>query len=127
MIIEHVAIQHPQPVAAADWYCVNLGMRIARASDGEAKARFVADSDGRTVLEIYNNPAAPVPDYPTQSPLTLHIAFLSADLAADTARLVAAGATVVQEAAATPDGDVLAMLRDPWGVPLQLVQRKTPL
>jgi uncharacterized glyoxalase superfamily protein PhnB len=79
------------------------------------------------VLEIYNNAAAPVPDYPAQSPLVLHIAFLSENLAEDSARLVAAGATLVESPAETPSGDTLAMLRDPWGIPLQLVRRAKPL
>ncbi|MDR2862956.1 MAG: VOC family protein [Puniceicoccales bacterium] len=127
MVIEHVAFQHPDPAAAAEWYSKHLGLRIARASTGPAQARFLADSAGRTVLEIYNNAAAPVPDYPAQSPLVLHVAFLSADLAADTARLVAAGAKAVEAPAATPSGDTLAMLRDPWGIPLQLVSRAKPL
>jgi len=127
MRIEHLAFQHPDPVAAAEWYAANLGLRVVRASDGPAKARFIADSAGATVLEIYNNPAAAVPDYPGQSPLVLHVALLSDDLDADAVRLVAAGATVVEAPAKTPAGDILAMLRDPWGVPLQLVRRATPL
>jgi hypothetical protein len=27
----------------------------------------------------------------------------------------------------TPAGDHLAMLRDPWGLPIQLVHRSTPM
>ena len=127
MIIEHVAFQHPVPAAAAEWYGKHLGFSVARASTGPSQARFLADSAGRTVLEIYSNAAGPMPDYPAQSPLTLHVAFLSDDLQADTARLVAAGATLVEAPAATPTGDVLGMLRDPWGIPLQLVRRAKPL
>ncbi|MDR1817116.1 MAG: VOC family protein [Puniceicoccales bacterium] len=127
MVIEHVAFQHPAPVEAAEWYCAQLGLRVARASDGPAKARFLADSAGRTVLEIYRNPAAPVPDYPAQSPLTLHVALLSDAPDADVARLTAAGATLVEKPAPTADGDLLGMLRDPWGVPLQIVLRAKPL
>jgi uncharacterized glyoxalase superfamily protein PhnB len=127
MVIEHVAFQHPAPAAAAEWYGKHLGFTVVRASAGPSQARFLADSAGRTVLEIYSNAAGPMPDYPAQSPLTLHIAFLSADLQADSERLVAAGATLVEAPAPTPSGDVLGMLRDPWGVPLQLVQRTKPL
>ncbi|MDR3228843.1 MAG: VOC family protein [Puniceicoccales bacterium] len=127
MVIEHVAFQHPAPAAAAEWYAKHLGLHVARASDGAAQARFLADSAGHTVLEIYNNAAAPMPDYPAQSPLVLHVAFLSDDLDADSARLQAAGASVVEAPAPTPSGDTLAMLRDPWGIPLQLVRRASPL
>ncbi|MDR0534891.1 MAG: VOC family protein [Puniceicoccales bacterium] len=127
MVIEHLAFQHPAPAMAAEWYCDHLGFVVARASNGPSQARFLADKAGRVVLEIYNNAAAPVPDYPMQSPLVLHVAFLSEDLDADCARLQAAGAVVVESPTATPAGDVLAMLRDPWGVPLQLVRRAKPL
>ncbi|MDR2430254.1 MAG: VOC family protein [Puniceicoccales bacterium] len=128
MVIEHVAFQHPDPVAAADWYGRILGLSVVRASNGAAQARFLADSQGRTVLEIYNAAAAPMPDYPALSPLVLHVAFTSADVSADVGRLVASGASLVDApAVASPSGDELAMLRDPWGIPIQLVRRSSPL
>jgi hypothetical protein len=40
---------------------------------------------------------------------------------------VGAGATVVDEVGRLGNGDVLAMLRDPWGIPVQLVQRALQL
>ena len=40
---------------------------------------------------------------------------------------LAAGATIVADVHELPPGDTFAMLRDPWGVPLQLVKRKTPM
>lgn len=43
------------------------------------------------------------------------------------ARLIAAGATPAGEIVVTPAGDELAMLRDPWGIPLQLVRRAEPM
>ena len=66
-------------------------------------------------------------DYFTLDPLVLHVAFVTADLAADRARLLAAGATSAVEPATTPEGDELAFLRDPWGVTVQLVKRTRPL
>ncbi len=128
MIIEHLAFQHPDPIAAAAWYGKNFGMKVVRASDGPSQCRFLADADGRTVLEIYNqSAAAPMPDYPNLSPFNLHIAFSSADLAADVQRLTISGASLVEAPNTTASGDQLAMLRDPWGVPVQLVKRAKPL
>ena len=127
MFVEHLAFQHPDPVAAATWYQQHLGFRLVRSSDGPAHARFLADSAEKTVLEIYNNTAAPMPDYPALSPLALHIALFSTDPEADTTRLLAAGATLVDPPAQTPSGDTLAMLRDPWGIPLQIAHRAKPL
>ncbi|MEY4488848.1 MAG: hypothetical protein RIQ79_1356, partial [Verrucomicrobiota bacterium] len=89
------------------------------------QTHFLADARG-AVIEIYRNPAAPVPDYAAMHPLVLHIAFQSLDADADLARLLAAGATFV-EAVLPPDGSKLLMLRDPWGLALQVCQRARPL
>ena len=42
------------------------------------------------------------------------------------AELVGAGATLVDQQTLA-DGSRLVMLRDPWGLPLQLCKRTTPL
>jgi glyoxylase I family protein len=79
------------------------------------------------MLELYRNPKVQVPDYATMDPLLVHVAFVSSDLAGDRDRLVAAGASVVDDIVATPTGDELVMLRDPWGVALQLAKRANPM
>ena len=127
MMIEHVAFQHPDPIGAADWYGKNFQMKVVRASDGPSQARFLADATGHTVLEIYANSEAPMPDYPGMNPLVLHIAFLSENLPVDVERLTISGAKLVDAPSVTAKGDELAMLRDPWGVPLQLVKRAKTL
>ncbi|HSU57472.1 MAG TPA: VOC family protein [Candidatus Dormibacteraeota bacterium] len=123
MKIEHVALQVPEPIVMADWYVKHLGFSIARSSGEPAHARFLKDSSGSVMLEIYRNPKASVPEYTKIDPLWLHIAFVSHDPASDRDKLVAAGATVVEEVVKTPSGDELVMLRDPWGVAVQLVKR----
>jgi predicted enzyme related to lactoylglutathione lyase len=87
---------------------------------------FLADATGRVLFELYANPLAPIPDYPSQHPLVLHLAFAVSDMEAAKARLLEAGATEFSDAT-QPDGGRLVMLRDPWGIALQLVQRGTPL
>ena len=84
------------------------------------------DGAQASMLEIYRNPAAEVPDYRTRNPLELHIAFIADDVVAERQRLMDAGASPEGEVTTTPSGDRLAMLRDPWGVPIQLCQRAKP-
>ncbi len=127
MQIEHIAWQVKEPVALAKWYAEHLGLKIVRQGKGPALAHFLADDSGRVVIEIYNNPAASIPDYTAQSPLLLHLAFVVADIRENADRLVAAGATLVEDISTTHAGDELAMLRDPWGFPLQLVKRAVPM
>jgi glyoxylase I family protein len=126
MNIEHVALNVPDPVALAEWYCQHLGMRVVRSVDGPPHTRFLADESGRVVLEVYRQ-KAPVPDYAAMDPMMLHVAFKAEDVAGTRERLLRAGATSVTEATTIPGGDVLAMLRDPWGVAVQLVKRARPL
>ena len=124
--IEHVALNVSDPRAMADWYVAHLGMRVVRRVDGPPHTRFLADAAGRTVVEIYANTSARVPDYGAMNPLELHLAFDSRTPDADRDALVAAGATAVSEDR-LPDGSRLLMLRDPWGLALQLCARATPL
>lgn len=121
MKIEHIAFNVADPVAVAKWYCAHCGLRVVRHVPQPVQVHFLADSDS-TMIEIYRNPPGEVPDYRNMKPLQLHLALASSDPAADSDRLIAAGATFVEEQK-LPDGSHLIMLRDPWGLPLQLCKR----
>ena len=82
MKIEHFALNVPEPAAMAAWYAENLGMRIVMASTTAPYMHFIADDVG-SMIEIYNNPAAPMPDYPNMSPFNFHTAFTATDIEAD--------------------------------------------
>ena len=117
--LEHIAFDVAEPEAAIAWWCEHLGMR--RSAPGGA---FLMDSSGVAGLEIYRSAATDAPPpWGEMHPTAAHVAFASADVKADAQRLVAAGATLVSldvDAA----GRGLAMLRDPWGLPVQLAKRE---
>lgn len=125
MKIEHFAINVNDPVGVAAWYVKHFGLRIVRHIPEPAQTHFLADSEA-TVLEIYKNPPDEVPDYAAMNPLQLHLAFTSSDPLADSQRLVVNGASLVDELH-LPDGSLLVMLRDPWGLAIQLCKRQTPI
>ena len=125
--VEHVAWQVNDPVAVAAWYGRQFGFTILRKSDNPSRAHFLADVSGNVVLEIYNNPKVGVPDYNSMDPLLLHLAFVVENPSQIRDGLVQAGAVLVDDLTTTPAGDELVMLRDPWGFPVQLVKRKTPM
>jgi catechol 2,3-dioxygenase-like lactoylglutathione lyase family enzyme len=127
MRIEHLGLNVREPVAMAAWYITHLGFTVKRKLDGPPWTHFLADAGGRVMIEIYGNPAAQIPDYAQIDPLVLHLAFTVDDVGAQRARLVGAGARAVDEITVTPAGDTMAMLRDPWGVPIQIVKRAQPM
>lgn len=128
MKLEHVALLVADPPSMARWYVTHLGMRIVKSSDdAPGFARFLADADGASILETYASDVHVVPDYRALDPALLHVAFATAEIASVRERLVAAGATPVGEITENSAGDRFAMLRDPWGLALQLAQRARPL
>ncbi len=127
MRIEHFAINVPAPLDAARWYVEHLGMRVVRRVMEPPWAHFLQDSAGLTTVEIYGNRDAPLPDYHAMDPRVFHIAFAVHDVATERQRLLQAGASPAGEVVRTPAGDTMVFLRDPWGVPLQLVHRRHPL
>ncbi len=126
MKIEHTAFNVEEPVLMARWYVEHLGLSVRRRTTDAPYAHFLADDSGTVMIEIYGNKDVALPDYRNMHPGELHLAFVSTDVAADTARLVAAGATVFADVHQLGD-DTFAMLRDPWGLPLQLVKRATAM
>jgi catechol 2,3-dioxygenase-like lactoylglutathione lyase family enzyme len=125
MKFEHIALNVLDAKRMADWYAAHLGMRIVLSMEEEPFTRFLADETGRVVFEIYTNPKVTIPDYWAMHPLNLHRAFAVEDAHSAQTALVAAGATYL-ETVRPPDGSALIMLRDPWGVPLQICRRAKP-
>ena len=127
MKIEHVAFNVKDPLAMGRWYVEHLGFVVKRRTIDPPYAHFLADDSGTVMIEIYGNTDAPVPDYENLDARNLHLALVSKDVDADIERLTAAGASLDGEPFTGPNGDQLAMLRDPWGFAIQLVKRATPM
>ena len=127
MKIEHVAFQVADPAAFAVWYAEHLGLAVKRAQTAPPFGHFLADDGGAVMIEVYRNASTQVPDYRSMHTLQLHVAFWAEDVSATRARLLAAGATAEGEIVRNENGDTVAMLRDPWGLPVQLVQRASPM
>jgi catechol 2,3-dioxygenase-like lactoylglutathione lyase family enzyme len=125
MRLEHCALQVPDAPALADWYVKHLGCAVERAGGAPSWVRFLAA--GPVLIEIYQGSSAPTPDYRSRHPAQFHLAFVSENLKADRERLLEAGATIAEDCFTNPVGDELLMLRDPWGIGLQLVKRARPM
>ena len=125
MRLEHIAFNVSDPAGLAAWYVANLDMKIVRCFAEPPHIHFLADSAGKSLIEIYSNPLGEVIDYADHHPVTFHLAFAVDDMDATRQRLVAAGATLDGDIDDRANGDRLAFLRDPWGYTIQLVERVT--
>ena len=126
MKMEHVALNVSDPVAMAAWYKEHLGFEIVRTMAIPPYTTFLKESGGAVMIEVYHNPPEQVPPYAEMNPLLLHVAFVSVDPEADKEALLAAGATLLKEEHLA-DGSYLVMMRDPWGLAIQLCRRGTPM
>jgi len=126
MEFEHFGVNVPDAKAMAEWYVKNLNMKIVRALPESNQTYFLADEKGRLMMEIYTNPTSAIPDHSAEHPLRFHFAFAVSDAGELKDKLVSQGASVFEELN-LDDGSNLIMMRDPWGVPLQLCKRGKPM
>ncbi len=126
MQIEHFAVNVEEPMAMSKWYVDHLGMKLALQETEAPFKTFLADDSGQVMIEMYRNTEADIPDYQNMHPLVVHLAFVSEHPENDKKRLLDAGATLVSEDH-LDDGSHLVMLRDPWGLAIQLCKRVTPM
>lgn len=122
MVFEHFALNVHNIEEIVKWYTGNLGLKIVSEQKESPFMTFLADSSGRVIMELYYRPDEHITNFKTQHPLTFHVAFVSENAEQDKARLLGQGALFVEEVK-KEDGSLLVMLRDPWGMPLQLCQR----
>jgi len=127
MEIEHVAFNVADSRAAAKWYVENLGMRVVHQGGPPAYGHFLADSSGARLLEIYSNPAVAVPSYADMDSRCVHVAFSVDNVSRVRDMLIAAGAKADGQVENLSSGGEIAVVRDPWGLAVQLVRRATPL
>ena len=122
MTFEHFALNVVDIKGVVNWYCTHLGLTIANQQRESPYMTFLADSTHRVVIEFYKREDELAEDFSNRHPLTFHVEFVSENAEKDKQRLLNAGASFFDEIL-KEDGSHLVMLRDPWGIPLQLCQR----
>ncbi|TXE12160.1 VOC family protein [Algoriphagus aquimarinus] len=126
MKFEHFALNVSNAPAASKWYEEHLGLKVVKKMVESPFMTFLADDSGTVMIEIYSNPKGETLDFATLHPLAVHLALVSDDPNADRDRLVEAGAKVISDDI-LPDGSHLVMVKDPWGLALQLCKRAVPM
>jgi catechol 2,3-dioxygenase-like lactoylglutathione lyase family enzyme len=126
MKIEHFALNVENPHDMADWYVDNFGLKVVKKEEEPPYTIFLLDTSDCVMIEIYRNPIEKVPDYWAMDPLVMHLAWISKNLTKDKKRLLKSGASEVNDEV-LEDGSRLVMLRDPWGLSIQLCKRSNPM
>jgi catechol 2,3-dioxygenase-like lactoylglutathione lyase family enzyme len=126
MKFEHFALNVPDATATSLWYENHLGLTVVKKMEESPFMTFMADDSGTVMLEIYTNPKGETLDFTAFHPLAVHLALVSENPTEDMNRLIKAGATLFSDDI-HPDGSHLIMLRDPWGICLQLCKRAMPM
>ena len=124
---EHVAFNVRDSRAHAAWYQNEIGMKVKREGGAPGYGFFLVDPGGHMMLELYQNSERPVLDLPNISYMSVHLAFMVDDVLAAKKALTAHGATVAEDLSTTPSGDHVLMMRDPWGLSIQLAKRVVPM
>jgi catechol 2,3-dioxygenase-like lactoylglutathione lyase family enzyme len=126
MKFEHFALNVSNAPAVSNWYEEHLGLKVVKKMSESPYMTFLADDSGTVMIEIYSNPKGETLDFEKLHPLAVHVALVSANPNTDRDRLIEAGAKLISDDV-LPDGSHLIMLRDPWGICLQLCKRATPM
>jgi glyoxylase I family protein len=124
---EHVAFNVLDPSVVVRWYCDNLGMKVMRQGGAPTFTTFIADSGEHMMLELFHNADFPLFEPGKFNHMSIHLAFMVQDIAAMKTNLLKARASVVDDITKTPSGDQVLMMRDPWGLAIQFVQRAKPM
>ncbi|MBC8769084.1 VOC family protein [Arenibacter sp. BSSL-BM3] len=122
MVFEHLALNVKNIKDIKDWYVANVGLKVVSEQTEAPFMTFLEDSSGCVILELYHRPDEEITNFKAKHPLTFHMAFVSKNAEKDKIRLLDKGASFVEEIKKS-DGSHLVMLRDPWGMPLQLCHR----
>ncbi|MEG3657829.1 VOC family protein [Arenibacter palladensis] len=125
MVFEHIALNVKNVEDIKEWYVANVGLKVVSEQSQAPFMTFLEDSTGRVILELYHRPEEEITNFKTKHPLSFHMAFVSQNAEKDKTRLLDKGASFVEEIT-KEDGSHLVMLRDPWGMPLQLCHRTKP-
>jgi catechol 2,3-dioxygenase-like lactoylglutathione lyase family enzyme len=126
MKFEHFALNVSNAPAASHWYEEHLGLKVVKKMTEPPYMTFLADDSGTIMLEIYTNPKGDTLEFESLHPLAVHLAFVSEDPSIDKQRLTEVGATLASDDV-LKDGSHIVMLRDPWGISIQLCKRAIPM
>ena len=127
MMIEHIGLLSSTPIQMGHWYGKHLGFRIITEAGTDADGVIFVEDDSGTVIEIGHLPGIFPMEFKSHHPLSFHLAIECSCPEDEAKRLVEAGAELVGESLRNAYKGEKILVRDPWGLAIQLINRKTKL
>ncbi|HLP18335.1 MAG TPA: VOC family protein [Bacteroidota bacterium] len=124
---EHIAINVANPLDVVKWYTENLGFTVERQGAAPGYSTMIVDSARNLAIEVYYNAERPLLEPSKIHHMAMHIAFAGDSILQMKERLMAHGATLAEAPKTSASGDRVFTLRDPWGLPIQFVERAKPM
>jgi len=110
----HVHLRAPDPAAAAEWYHTLVGGELRPSTGGMGS---VAQTHG-SISTMFDDAGAP----PSHGSVIDHFGFAVADVAAMAEKARIMGAHVVSEPHPGVTATTIAMIEDPWGTKVELLE-----
>ena len=123
MTIEHLGLLVSNPIQMGKWYKENLGFQILREAGTDTDGVVFMEDDRGTVIEIGRLPEASPLDVKSLNPLAVHLAVQCSHPENEARRLVEAGAEMIGESPRNAYKGEKILVRDPWGLTIQVVNR----
>ena len=127
MRIEHIGLLSSTPIQMGHWYKEHLGFRIIIEAGTDADGVIFMDDDSGMVIEIGHLPGISPMEFRSHHPLSIHLAIECTSPENEARRLVEAGAELVGESLRNAYKGEKILVRDPWGLTIQLINRKAKL
>ena len=128
MKIEHIGFIVPSPVSMGEWYSENFSLEILRKlGNDEQGVVFLKDPESGTVLEFAKLKEIDPVSYRSLPDLQIHLAFESENPREFSRKLEKAGAEFIGESPKAEAENERFLLKDPWGVTIQIINRKNRL
>jgi glc operon protein GlcG len=124
---EHLAFNIENAESVGKWYVKNLNMKLVREATKPNYNCFIADAGKHYMIELFDSKEFPYLDLPNLNVNAFHLAFMVKDIAATKEKLLSNKCTLAEDIKTTKSGDKVLMLRDPWGLPIQFVERQKPM
>ena len=127
MKLEHIGLIIEHPISTAEWWVANLGFEwIRKLGTDDGGAAFITDQQG-TVIEFAKLEEVPSLDLNGLKFIQLHFAIECDDTVREAERLVKLGAVMVGESPRNVYPNEKLIIRDPWGICIQLINRQDKL